>query len=254
MPTFLKKSLLSLLLCASILIGGTFYYYTSLDDKIIIIESEESKNEKLESVFNQIRFIPGNKKDVWMMNQSHFGANPPINKWERLAIVIDKSKKPMTARYYQLSPGELEWSEYLTSKRVNYRASCFTCHSNGPRAIRPIYGSTLSPLGFSDQLKVQFLNLRIKTYGRIKFDEQHKKEDLKQVPPFHYSNERELEPLKIKTCLKCHSEDGFFSRGHLVRQQSGTINHLVEAGHMPPTGFKLSHDEKKQLRDFLRGF
>lgn len=252
MHSFLTKSRIALFIGASIFLGGASLY-SSLNEKITI-ESEESKNENMQSVFNQIRFINESKRDIWMMNQSHFGSTPKSHQWERLAIVIDKTKSPMIARYYQLSSGPLVWSDDLISKRVSFRASCYTCHSNGPRAIRPQYASELAPLSLIDRLKIQMLNLRIKTYGRIQFDEKHRKEDVTQTPPFHFSSQQELEGLKVKTCLKCHNESGYFSRGKLVRQQSGTIKHLVEAGHMPPPGFSLSNKEKKQLRDFLRGF
>ncbi len=252
MYSFLMKVRFPLFLGAFILFGGASLFY-SLNDTITI-ESEESKNEKMQSVFNQIRFLSEGKRDIWMMNQSHFGSSPKSHQWERLAIVIDKTKSPMTARYYQLSPGPLIWSDDLVKERVNFRASCFICHSNGPRAIRPQYASVFALLSLKDRLKIQILNLRIKTYGRINFDEKHRKEDVIQKPPFHFSQHKELETLKVKTCLKCHNESGFLSRGMLVRQQSGTIEHLVETGHMPPPGFSLSNEEKKQLRDFLRGF
>lgn len=243
-----------IILCGALLFLGGSFHLIYLSQKTVIIESEESKNIHLKSVFNQIKWIPSKNHDVWMMNQSQVGRRPHKDQWERIAIVIDKTKKPMTAKYYQFKPGPLEWNNSLIDKQVSFRASCFTCHSNGPRAIRPIYFSDQAPLSLSNMIQIQLLNLRIKTYGRIVFDKDHLKKDLKIYPPFRYSQPIDLERLNIKTCNLCHKEEGMFARGELVRQQSGTIQFMVDKGHMPPKGFSLSSNEKKQLKDFLKGF
>lgn len=219
----------------------------------IVIQSEESQNAHLQPVFNEIRWLPGKDRDVWMMNQSHFGRNPDPEKWERLAIVVDKTTSPMTARYYQVQPGELEWREDLIHQRVSYRASCFICHNNGPRAIRPQADSQLAPLSWNEKVKLQLWNLRIKTYGRIHFDPAHDEEDKTLDVHFRYHGSPHEDELKVPVCLKCHKEEGVFARGPLHRQQIGTIEHMVKAGHMPPPGFTMSPEEKKQLLLFLRG-
>jgi hypothetical protein len=244
--TKITKSLFKIifLISAGLLIGGLCNF---VSQKTVLIESEESKNANLESVYNQIRWIPGKDKNVWMMNQSHYGLHAPAEKWERLAIVIDKTKTPMTAHFYQLKSGPLEWHDDLVNQQTAYRASCYICHNNGPRAIHPKEFHWNS-------LKAGFWNLRIKTYGRIDFDKAHDIEDAVLKTPFRFHEARENEPLQVKTCLHCHKEEGFLARGLLHRQQTGTITHAVETGHMPPPGFALSDLEKKQLRDFLHGF
>ncbi|MDH4468437.1 MAG: cytochrome c [Bacteriovoracaceae bacterium] len=239
---------------AALTYGGADLFLKSLYSTTITIESEESKTQNLTSVYNQIKWTSTATKDIWMMNQSHYGRFPKKDLWERLAIVIDKSKRPMIANYYQLSPGPLEWNDNLPAQRVAYRASCFICHNNGPRAIRPVFKSESAALSLSEKIKIIILNFRMKTYGRIKYDDGHNQEDLTLSTPFHYRSPRELEELQVKTCLRCHQEEGLFARGKLVRQQTGTIKHLVESGSMPPMGFSLSDKEKKQLTDFLRGF
>ena len=232
--------------------GGLWLWAHSA--KSVIIESEESKNPELKSVFNEIKWIPGKDKDVWMMNQSHFGRHPGQEKWERLAIVIDKTQSPKTARFYQLPPGPLEWNEDLIQQRVTYRASCFICHNNGPRAIRPLDSSELAALSWSEKVKTALWNFRIKTYGRIHFDKLHDKEDPKLSVPFRYHGSPHEDELKVPVCLHCHKEEGPFARGVLRRQQVGTIAHMVQAGHMPPPGFWMNAREKKQLDLFLNGF
>jgi hypothetical protein len=225
-----------------------------IDTQEVLIESAESKTAELTPVYNKITWHPGDKQDVWMMNQSHFGAQAKPSQWERLAIVIDKTKTPKVARFYQIKAGQLVWEESLVNQRVGYRANCFICHNNGPRAIRPVSDSPNAFLNWRERLKIQAWNLRIKAYGRIVYDPQHDVEDSRLQVPFAYHSPRSNDFLKVKTCVLCHQEDGWIRRGFLRRQQTGTIRSLVERGEMPPRGFELSDQEKRELEDFLRGF
>lgn len=249
----IKWFLAQLLFIAGLLVAGGLIL-TMIDSKSVFIESEESKTQDLNSVFNEVRWIPGKDKDVWMMNQSHFGRHPTTGKWERLAIVIDKTKKPMVARFYQLEPGPLVWEDDLVKKRTSYRASCFICHNNGPRALRPIKDSQESSLSWQEQMKVHLWNLRIKTYGRIHYAPEHDQEDRTLKVTFGFHTKEDHDELKVRTCTYCHKEEGLFARGALQRQQTGTIESLVQRGEMPPPGFHLSESEKKELQDFLKGF
>lgn len=245
------KYLILLVTCS---LGAGLYFNSTQSSATILIESEESKTKDLTAVFNKIKWISTSDKDIWMMNQSHYGISAKAELWDRLAIVIDKTKTPKIARFYQLSPGPLEWSEDLINHRTPYRASCFICHSNGPRAIRPAPKSVEAQLSLQEKIKLFAWNLRIKTYGRIRYDKIHDQEDITLNPPFHFSTKNENDELKVATCVRCHNAEGRFSRGALVRQQAGTIERLVESGYMPPPGFKMSVSEKRKLRDFLRGF
>jgi hypothetical protein len=231
--------------------GGLFLV---TDSQSVFIESAESKNKEMKSVFNEIRWIPGIKHDVWMMNQSHLGRHPTTSQWERLAIVIDKTKTPAVAKYYQLAAGPLVWEESLLQKQTPYRASCFICHNNGPRALRPVSESQEASLSFRDRAKIQFWNLRIKTYGRIHYDRDHDEKDKSLAVPFSFHTPEDQDELKVKTCVICHQEQGLFARGALRRQQTGTIKSMVARGEMPPPGFHLSRQEHKDLQNFLMGF
>lgn len=224
------------------------------DSGAIFIESAESKNAEMKSVFNEIRWIPGINQDVWMMNQSHFGRHPKASQWERLAIVIDKTHSPPVAKYYQLAAGPLVWEESLLQKQTPYRASCFICHNNGPRALRPLNESAEARLSFVDRAKIQFWNLRIKTYGRIHYDKSHDQQDGSLAVPFSFHTPEDQAELKVKTCVICHQEQGLFARGALQRQQTGTIRSMVARGQMPPPGFSLSKREEQDLEAFLMGF
>jgi len=248
----LPQNLVLLTLGLALFSAGLMLFAHS--EQIITIESEESKNEKLESVFNQIKWIPGKDQDVWMMNQSHFGVDTPSEKWERLAIVIDKTTTPKTARFYQFKPGPLEWREELLAQRAPNRASCFTCHNNGPRSLRPISESTHAPLSWSEKVKMSLWNLRIKTYGRINYDDRHDLEDKDLIVKFRFPGNPHNDPLHVPVCVKCHNENSWWARGTLRRQQVSTIRHLVESGQMPPPGFQLTKQDQRKLQDFLRGF
>jgi hypothetical protein len=250
-----KKTALFFLLALGACAGsGGALLLSGTSKTSVVIESAESKNAALESVYNEIRWIPGRDQDVWMMNQSHFGRNPGAHRWERLAIVIDKTTSPKTAHYYQIQPGPLEWAENLKLRPVPFRASCFTCHNNGPRAIRPQSDSALAPLTWREVVKINLWNLRIKTYGRIVYDPEHDSADPTAKVPFRFHAPRDNDLLPVPVCKHCHQEGGVFARGALRRQQIGTIQHLVKTGQMPPPGFWLSDRESRQLTEFIMGF
>ncbi|KYG67388.1 hypothetical protein AZI86_10370 [Bdellovibrio bacteriovorus] len=220
----------------------------------VIFASAESKNAELQPVYNEIRFFPGWDKDVWMMNQSHYGRFVESSKWDRLAIVVDKTVKPFTAKFYQLADGPLVWEEDLPLKKIEFSVSCMICHNNGPRALRALNADDKAPLNLQDKIRVAAWNLRIKTYGRIQYDPSHDVEDQKMKIPFRHKTPEAVQELKVATCLHCHNETGFFARGLLQRQQMATIESLVSRGEMPPLGFTLSDKEKQELQDFIRGF
>ncbi len=168
--------------------------------------------------------------------------------WERVAIIVATDTTPKTARYYQLPSGPLEWRDDLP--KLEYRVSCFYCHANGPRVVRPQPGS----LGWTERIRTAALNWRIKSYGRVVPHPDHVREDQHLSRPFREPHPVANEPLVLGACIRCHKEDGFLPRGTLTRQHAGTIRHMVEKGHMPPWPFKLSPSEKKELENFLAGF
>lgn len=215
----------------------------------IMIQSKESKTIDGLPVYNSIKLIREKNKDIWMMNQSHFGQNPDPTMLDRLVIIVDTSTKPKSAEFYQLPPGKLEWSDDLRLKKIDYKVSCFMCHANGPRAIRPDYEKlNVSTL---DQLKIKFWNYKISRYGRIKVNEL---ETENSATPFRYKSELDNQKLNIKTCSKCHNEKDSPGRGLLVRQNLIAIQYLVEHQIMPPAGYEMSESEKMYLNRFIKGF
>lgn len=237
-------SLAAVAVCAAGLLGGSLSRGAP-----VLIQSQESRTAEGQPLFNRIRWIPGWKQDIWMMQQSHQGMNAGFGEWDRLAIVVDKSRFPRVARFYQLEPGALEWT--VGARETPFRASCLMCHSNGPRAVRPEPGSAAAPLGRGDRVSVALWNLRIKTYGRVVADE---------AASARFAGTTLLAPrgpgadekLAAESCARCHRET-VWGRGPLRRQNSIAIRFMVEEGHMPPPGFALPENERRKLLRFTRG-
>jgi hypothetical protein len=220
----------------------------------VTFESEESKTVGEDSVFNSVVYSAQGDTDVWMMRQSHGGHTLPPADWDRLAIVVDTTKTPPEARYYQLAPGDLVWTSDTPGERIDYRVSCFFCHPNGPRAIRPTSDSkALGSLSIADRVRIALMNLKIKSYGRVVHDKRHDEEDKKLKVPFRFPGAFENAVLDLPACERCHREEGWLARGSLRRQNAVTIEHMSGKGHMPPFLFALSEDEKQALSNFLNG-
>lgn len=188
---------------------------TGLLYESILFQSLESKTMQNEPVFNKIKWFSFPEKDVWMMNQSHQGINATSENWDRLAIIIDKKAKQKTAQFLQLQPGPLIWSDDLLQKRIPYKVSCFICHSNGLRAIRPQWNPDYKN-NFKQQIQVAIINLKIKSYGRIIENAAHTTEDLKLAVPFRHQAQMDNEVLTLPLCIRCHKESQDLVRDQFV--------------------------------------
>ena len=248
--TAMRKLISYLFVGASLSLGSL--YISGLDNGAVFIESDESRTTENGSVFNQIRFQQRADQDIWMMNQSHQGLNAAQPSWDRLAIVVDKAKSPPTARFYQLEPGALDWDP--NARKREFRVSCFLCHSNGPRNIRPNKNSNEVPLRFMDKVRIQIWNLRMKSYGRVVYDPVHDDRDKTALSPFRIRSAFENEKLEVGACTKCHNETGRFARGFLTRQNAPTIEFMLAKQHMPPFWFGVSEGDRRQIGEFLLGF
>lgn len=224
------------------------------DGQEVMIESEESKTIEGNSVFNKIKFIPGLKRDIWMMNQSHHGPDAGSDNWDRLVIIVEKYETPKKVKFYQIKSGKLNWSESLVQEQISNKVACFMCHSNGPRAIRPNYNSNTVSYSLSSKVKVALWNMRIKTYGKTQLHEEHSQKDQFLKVPVKYTGHYENQKLEITSCTKCHSEDGIFARGYLSRQNAITVKFMIENKYMPPPGFTITNEDKLKLNKFIKGF
>lgn len=239
---------IGMIILGTLAVGVLFFI---IDNEPITIQSLESKNPTGGPVYNKIKFFPGFDKDIWMMNQSHQSLGAESQQWDRLAIIVDKTGKQKTAKFLQLPPGELKWSEGLLKQNIDFKISCYMCHSNGPRAIRPDKVSL--GLDLKTQAKIFFGNLRIKTYGQILENKEQATLDQSLKIPFRHRMAIDNEELNIKSCTKCHSDGGFLKRGFLRRQNMMTIKFMIDNEIMPPKGFSLNSEDKNQIKNFILG-
>ena len=239
MFSFAKKLQTSLLITIpSLLLLGVAWNSLS-QNSWVMIESTESQTSEFKEVYNKIKYTSSMNQDSLKMKQSHSGVHSKL--WDDLEIRIDKSKTPYQVSYHQ----------YKDGKESEYRASCYLCHANGPRLIRPNYQSQSAPLSAKEKLIIHAMNLRIKSYPRM---ETVKNDSLKRIVPLKYEGKLETTSLTVKTCTFCHNSNTFWGRGELKRQQMNTISHLVSTKQMPPWPFKLDKKEQEQLDLYIRGF
>jgi hypothetical protein len=62
-------------------------FFTVASTSEVYFESHESKSIDRAPVFNSIKLIEEPDRDIWMMNQSHFGSQKFSPKMDRIAIV-----------------------------------------------------------------------------------------------------------------------------------------------------------------------
>jgi hypothetical protein len=234
-----------LILFITVIAGPTFLSGLFFSGDPIVFRSLESATEVGDPVFNRIKFIPGWEQDIWLMQQSHAGLGPEFKSWDRLAIVVDKSQKPYQAKFYQFAPGELRLGSH--SEAAPFKARCFACHSNGPRAIRPNPIATEAHVSWLDRAKVGLWNLRVKTYGKV---DSHPGQEIGSGAPFRSSYPILDQALKLKSCTLCHSESGI--RKPLRLEHIGTANFLVQKGFMPPFPFKAHPEDVELLKRLTR--
>jgi hypothetical protein len=242
MPWLVKLSSIFITLALSL---AGLVYFLSEDKSSILFESLESKTNSLEPVFNKIKFESTHDSDIWLMEQSHQGVKIPQHEWDKIAIVVRKNTKVKVAEFYQLEPGPEPISMNL--KPIGLRASCFMCHSNGPRAIRPNFDSDLVKVSFWDRARIQLWNLKIKTYGPM-----DSYAPTKSSKKFRFEHPFANKELDVKNCTKCHNAQSSFGRGVLTKQNSMVIKFMVENNLMPPPGFKISDQDRAAINEFIK--
>ena len=219
---------------------GLFFLFNSSTP--VFFESLESKTDAGNAVFNRIGFLPSWRKDIWLMQQTHQGFSKSFGAWDRLAIVVDKTKKPYVASFFQLSSGNLEFETHP----IPFKARCFACHANGPRAIRWNTNSKFVVPTLLGKMQTAVWNLRIKAYGHVLSSAGS---EFSEGVPFQSKHPVFSRPLGLKTCEKCHSGGGI--RNELLLEQVGTARFLVRNGFMPPFPFHTTQEEKDILEKYV---
>ena len=227
-------------LCLLLIIFGTLRL-----NRFVAFQSLESVTEKGAPVFNEIALFPGFEKDTWMMRQSHHGYDDEKRNWDRLAIVVDKTKTPYFAKFYQFPPGEL--NPQNLPKPIPFKARCIACHVGGPRAIRPDTHARTPSLKLLDQLLILAWNLRIKSYGRV-----INGPGMEFTTGSQFKSKLKIlsQPLGLHSCTKCHSDHGI--RGALKLAHLGTARYMLKNGIMPPFPFQALPGEIDLLNRMIK--
>lgn len=199
----------------------------------VLFKSIESKTTEGKDIFNKITLLSDNKKDIWLMKQSHHGKKS--NEWDSVKIIVDKSFRPFKASFHQLDKEGHE---------IDFKTSCFRCHSGGPRLIR---SATKLPL--LDSALVMKWNLLIKSYGEVRIKKSKTLD--REVPLIADLNKAKVK-LNVKSCVSCHYRNG--PRAELTKSQVQTIKHLVKNKQMPPWPYQISKNDKAELNKFIYGF
>lgn len=223
--------------------SGLSYIFSSGDT--VEFRSLESVTETGGPVYNRIRFIPGWKQDIWLMQQSHHGVDLALADWDRLEIVVDKTVSPFRASFYQLANGPLVAESPV--RAIPLKARCYACHADGPRAVRPAWGARV---GWVSRMQVGLWNLRIGWYGRVLG-----KPGVEFVDggvPFASRLGVLKRPLGLKSCVRCHSDHG--PRHELKIEHAGSARFMVEHGFMPPFPYRISPGDRAALEAMLRPF
>jgi hypothetical protein len=203
----------------------------------ILIESIESKTDDKQAIFNKISFQQINNQDIWKMKQSHGGFHS--KDWDEVKIIVDKSSFPFSASYHQLKDGV----------EIEYRTSCFRCHSGGPRFIRPNYESNQASLSIKEKAIILKWNLLIKSYGEVKVKENSPfKRKIKLIK----NTELAHKVLKLESCKDCHFDGG--PRSKLTMSNLQTAKFLIKSKAMPPWPYSLNKKDLNIINEFIYGF
>lgn len=194
----------------------------------ISFKSQESKTKEGNAVFNKVTLVTNSHTDTWKMKQSHHGKSSKI--WDEIEIIVDKTQDPYAARFIQLK----------NNKPIDYKASCFRCHPNGPRLIRPHKETVLS---FRQKLVLQKMNSLIKSYGFVKTDD-----FFKSKIPLIMNKDHSKKHLKIRSCSKCHNG---VERGYITKENTNTAKFLLINKQMPPWPYTIDKADVNLLNEFL---
>ena len=142
--------------------------------------------------------------------------------WSYFSIVQDLTVSPILDYFAELKKTGPKFEG----------TSCYKCHSSGPLAIHPARADLVldAPLAAA-------IGRHIAEQPRSKF-----------IFPEDSPKPPTGQPLKLKFCARCHSEDG--DRDRLYQVQSHPIRVMVDFGYMPPNR-RLKPEEIAELKAWL---
>jgi len=142
--------------------------------------------------------------------------------WSYFAIVQDLTVTPVLDYFAEIKKTGPKFEG----------TSCYKCHSSGPLAIHPAREDLVLDASLAAAIS---RHIAEQPRSRFVFPEDSPK------PPTG-------EPLTLKFCARCHSEDG--DRDRLYQVQSHPIRVMVDFGYMPPNR-RLKPEEIAELKAWL---
>ncbi len=142
--------------------------------------------------------------------------------WGYFSIVQDLTTDPPSDYFADLNEKEIKFEGH----------SCYKCHSSGPLAIHPARADLVSDPQLAAAIS---RHIAQQPMGHFHWPQG-------ETPPDYG------EPLPLRFCAKCHSEDG--TREPLFGVHSHPIRILVDFGYMPPKR-RLTADEIAELKGWL---
>ncbi|MDA0813863.1 MAG: cytochrome c [Verrucomicrobia bacterium] len=162
-----------------------------------------------------------------------------VNDVVRVYLLVQKTSSDQDWGYYSIVQDltvdpALDYYAHIKESGPHFEGqSCYKCHSSGPLAIHP----TREDLVLDAALNAAF--------------NQHIAEQPRSRPHFLTEQpEDHGEPLTLKFCARCHTQDEDGDRAALFQTHSHPIRVLVDFGYMPPNR-RLKPEEIAELKAWL---
>lgn len=182
--------------------------------RVDMTSKESSINFFEEPTLNSIEWLANADFDVWLLRQKIFQEND----FRSYALVYDKRKAPPTAYYLEVKQDGYKWRG----------GTCYECHVNGPRLIRP-----LKPELVGNQRTLEEVNAYLATLPVV---ETHF--------PANEPRDNGAERLRFPKCDQCHND---VERGAIYSTHADASALIVASGEMPIRD-RLSSEESYELR------
>lgn len=214
----------------------------------LLMTSGQSLDPDGKRVLNRIQLFERKRFDIWVMKQAVSGHGFDYRKWNRVVIAVDKQARPFKAYYFQFGQQTLGERGLPSFKAPT--AACLTCHSSGPRLIRPELGADRAKwtpeFSKRQQTLLEKWNWKIQGYREVA-DHEATWEGQSLV---RWNQPGDQEILRHPSCIECHSA-GSGVRAPLRRENADSIRYLVKQGEMPLEGHMLSKQEAAELERWI---
>jgi mono/diheme cytochrome c family protein len=178
----------------------------------------------MEPTLHSVSVFQNEVIDVWILLEKKYSEG----KWRRYALIQDKTIEPNVAHYFQ-------WAFDGSGTLVRRGATCYQCHTSGPRAMREVRADLLVGKRYAEQMNRYVRQL---DFVETRFSEAEPRADFGPA-------------LAIDACTQCHGRDA--QRGPLYPLHRLTIETLLDRGAMPPDSCP-SAAERAAIRTWLDGW